>query len=206
MHVSAGQNLEQVAASASGGSTAAGSGSGAAATDDEISQDDKPRARVFAEYLAHGYVLSDQAIQRAIALDNQHGMSNRFTSALQAFDQKFKASERAQQLDQQYNISANAQTGFNTLHSYFEKAVGTPTGQKLAAFYTQGERQVLDVHNEARRLADLKAGKTTFNIPQAVPGQPEKTTCKCAGDDGNCPCAEGKCNCNGCSKSTAAAA
>lgn len=43
--------------------------------------------------------------------------------------------------------------------SYFEKALGTPTGQKLAAFYTSGDKQVRDIHTEARRLADLKSGK-----------------------------------------------
>lgn len=37
--------------------------------------------------------------------------------------------------------------------------MGTPTGQKLAHFYTQGDKQVRDIHAEARRLADLKGGK-----------------------------------------------
>ena len=43
--------------------------------------------------------------------------------------------------------------------SYFEKALGTPTGQKLAQFYIQGDKQVRDIHAEARRLADLRSGK-----------------------------------------------
>ena len=29
----------------------------------------------------------------------------------------------------------------------------------MIAFYTQGEKQVRDIHAEARRLADLKSGK-----------------------------------------------
>lgn len=37
--------------------------------------------------------------------------------------------------------------------------MGTPTGQKLRDFYNQGSKQVLDVHNEARHLANLKTGK-----------------------------------------------
>ena len=36
--------------------------------DSEIQQEDKPRSRIVAEYLAHGYVLTDSALQRAIAL------------------------------------------------------------------------------------------------------------------------------------------
>lgn len=38
---------------------------------DEITQEEKPRTRIFAEYLAHGYVIGDAAIQRAIELDHK---------------------------------------------------------------------------------------------------------------------------------------
>lgn len=37
--------------------------------------------------------------------------------------------------------------------------MGTPSGRKLRDFYSQTDKQVREVHNEARRLADLKAGK-----------------------------------------------
>ncbi|KAI7383123.1 hypothetical protein KC332_g16371, partial [Hortaea werneckii] len=50
--------------------------------DGEIPQEDKPRSRIVAEYLAHGYALSDNAVQRAIQMDQQHGVSNRFMKAL----------------------------------------------------------------------------------------------------------------------------
>merc|ERR1712137_1503170 len=96
---------------------------------EDIAQEDKPRSRIFAEYLAHGYVLSDKAIEKAIALDQQHGLSQK------------------------------ANQGWRGLSSYFEKAAETPTGQKMRAFYEQGSKQVLDVHNEAKHLAGLKTGK-----------------------------------------------
>jgi hypothetical protein len=48
---------------------------------------------------------------------------------------------------------------WNGAHSFFEKAIGTPTGQKLRNFYVEGNKQVIDVHNEARHLANLKSGK-----------------------------------------------
>merc|ERR1712225_143532 len=132
---------------------------------DEITQEEKPRARIAAEYIAHGYVLGDQAIQKAIDLDTKHGVSNRFLSTLTNLDQKYHATDKAN----------NLLTG---LTSYFEKAAGTPTGQKLVNFYTQSSKQVQDIHAEARRLADLK--KQDSGVTK-VPGT-EKTTCKCASD------------------------
>jgi len=191
--VSSAANLDDIAASA-------GSTSTKDHDDDDIPQDEKPRARIVAEYLAHGYVLSDQAIQKAIALDNKHGVSNRFTSALANFDAKYKATDKAKGVDQSYGISQKATAGWHGINSYFEKARETPTGQKIVNFYIQGERQVMDVHAEARRLADLKAGKTA-SAPEQVPGT-EKTTCTCGGDEGPCTCAPGKCACSGCAKSS----
>ncbi|KAF2225499.1 putative actin cytoskeleton protein, partial [Elsinoe ampelina] len=129
------------------------------ATGDDITQEDKPRSRIVAEYLAHGYTISDKAIERAIALDNQHGISKKFTSALTNFDQKYKATEKAQAADAKYKVSATGQSAWQSLTSYFDKALETPTGQRVRAFYLEGNKQVLDVHNEARHLADLKGGK-----------------------------------------------
>merc|ERR1711929_13313 len=130
---------------------------------DEITQEEKPRARIAAEYIAHGYVLGDQA----------------------------------KSVDQSYGVTQKANNLLTGLTSYFEKAAGTPTGQKLVNFYTQSSKQVQDIHAEARRLADLK--KQDSGVTK-VPGT-EKTTCKCASDSTNCPCEAGKCACSGCSKS-----
>lgn len=192
---------------------------------DNIPQEDKPRSRIVAEYLAHGYVISDKAIERALALDQQHGVSSRFMGALNNFDQKFKVSERAGQMDQSYGVSTRAQQGYNGLSSYFEKALSTPTGQRLRTFYDQSQKQVMDVHNEARHLASLKSGKPAESVmnpmsgekpaPSATSGVPtaeeaemekvdvdgkEKTKCNCGGADGKCPCEPGKCACEGCTK------
>ena len=193
--------------SAAGMSELAGSNTEDASRDPhDLSQEDKPRSRIVAEYLAHGYVISDNAIQRAIALDNKHGVSNRFTNALTSFDAKYKATDKARGLDQSYGVTDKAYAGWRGLNSYFEKAMGTPTGQKLVSFYTQSDKQVRDIHAEARRLADIKSGKTSGSsmeenqkTMETVPGT-EKTTCQCGGNTGTCPCAEGKCACSGCSK------
>merc|ERR1711877_91207 len=141
--------------------------------DGEIAQEDKPRSRIVAEYLAHGYALSDNAVQRAIQMDQQHGVSNRFMKALTDFDSKYKASEKTKAMDEKYGVSARAGAGWSSITSYFERASNTPTGQRIRAFYDQGQKQVMDVHNEARHLADLKCncgGATGSKNPD------EKTT------------------------------
>jgi hypothetical protein len=123
---------------------------------DEITQEEKPRARILAEYLAQGYVVGDAAIQSALELDQTHGVSSRFMATINGLDQKIHASDRAKATDETYGLSQRASTLFNSLHSYFEKATNTPTGKKLVKFYEDGQKQVQEVHAEARRLADLK--------------------------------------------------
>lgn len=123
---------------------------------DELSQEDKPRARIVAEYLAHGYTLTDQAVTAALDLDHKHGVSKRFMSTLQSLDQRYHATDRARGVDASYGITNRAMGVWSGLGSYFEKATNTPTGRKLVKFYEEGKKEVLDVHAEAKRLADLK--------------------------------------------------
>jgi len=125
-------------------------------SNDEITQEMKPRTRILAEYLAQGYVVGDATIQRAIELDQKHGVSSRFLNTLQDLDKKYQATDRAKTADQSYGISQRANNFFSGLSSYFEKASNTPTGKKIAQFYLDGSRQVQDIHSEARRLADMK--------------------------------------------------
>jgi len=123
---------------------------------DEITQEEKPRARILAEYLAHGYVIGDAAIQRGLELDSKHGVSSRFLSTLQGLDAKYHASDRAKATDQNYGLTQRVNNFFTGVSTYFEKASDTPTGQKVVKFYSEGQRQVQEVHAEARRLANLK--------------------------------------------------
>jgi len=129
------------------------------AQEEEIEQEDKPRSRILAEYLAHGYVIGDKVIERALALDQQHGFSSKFTKTLTDFDSKYKAVDKAKAADEKYGVTRSATSAWNSLNSYFESAVNTPSGQKLRNFYEVGNKQVLDVHNEARHLANLKQAK-----------------------------------------------
>ncbi|ORY29374.1 hypothetical protein BCR39DRAFT_532563 [Naematelia encephala] len=140
----------------------------------EISQEDKPKAAIIAEYLAHGYVLGDHVVQRAIDFDHKQGISNRFLSFFTGLDHTVgekvvgedktisgKLQEagaavyaKTREVDQKGGVSAK-------FAEYYNKVVGTPVGQKVHSFYTSTQKQVLDVHEEARRIAaEKKAAET----------------------------------------------
>ncbi|CAD6891308.1 unnamed protein product [Tilletia controversa] len=54
--------------------------------DNVIDQEHKPRTTIIAEYLASGYIISDDVTKRAIDFDKQHGYSERFTKFLESVD------------------------------------------------------------------------------------------------------------------------
>ena len=211
VHVSPAKSIDELAAGHTADDTKDASGH-------DVEQEDKPRSRIVAEYLAHGYVISDKAIERAIALDQQHGISTKFTTALKSFDERFNATQKAQAVDTKFGVSNKAVAGWRGMNSYFEKALGTPTGQKVRQFYQTGNKQVIDVHNEARHLADLKGGKSpTATGTAAGPASGEKmpsveeagvaqlpgtdrTTCNCGAMAEKCPCPPGKCACSSCAR------
>ena len=126
---------------------------------DELMQEEKPRSRIFAEYLAQGYVIGDAALQKAIDIDHKHGVLKRFMATLTGLDDKYHAVDKAKAADESYHISQRATSLWSGLGSYFEKATSTPTGRRLVGFYTEGSKQVQDIHVEARRLADFKKGQ-----------------------------------------------
>ncbi|KAL1967019.1 hypothetical protein VTN77DRAFT_3543 [Rasamsonia byssochlamydoides] len=166
VHVEAAHSIDEIA-----GSHAASASEAKDEHQHDIDQEDKPRSRIIAEYLAHGYVISDQAIEKAITLDKKHGFSTRFTTALANFDSKYRATDRAKDLDEKYKITEQAVNSWRGLHSYFEKALDTPTGRKVREFYVKTDKQVRDIHNEARRLADLKSGKISESGKADAAGQ-----------------------------------
>ena len=130
---------------------------------DEINQEDKPRAAIFAEYLAQGYEIGDNVLQKAIEVDRSQGISVRFTNllnnTLKTLDEKTHASERAQTMDSTYHLSEKAENGRNMLTRYFEKALETAPGQRIRQFYESSEKQVVEIHQEAKRLAEMKKEK-----------------------------------------------
>lgn len=210
-----GPSQVHVTSAASLDDLAAGSRSPEHAVDEsgDVPQEDKPRARILAEYLAQGYAISDKVIEKGLALDKQHGISDRFHKALRDFDTRFHATERAQAADQRFGVSDKGTAAWRGLTTYFEKALGTPTGQKVRKFYEDTNKQVLDVHTEAKRLAGLKSGKSE-DAPasdaekaglEQIPGT-DRTKCNCHSDAAGCPCPPGKCACTNCAKNPEAPA
>jgi len=151
--------------------------------DHHIEQSDKPRAGIAAEYLAKGYALSDHILVRAIEIDNKQGISKRFLSYFQSLDKS--VGERALGRDQtitgkvQTSIGAAAQHaravdekgGYSKVaNEYYSKAITSPLGQQVRAFYTSTSKQVFDIHEEARRIASLqkKKAENTATPPDAA--------------------------------------
>ncbi|KAK7464668.1 hypothetical protein VKT23_005875 [Stygiomarasmius scandens] len=133
--------------------------------EDPVSQSDKPRAAVAAEYLAKGYTLSDQILQRAIDLDNKQGISKRFLSYFHSIDSSLgsktlgpdktisgKVQETLQAATQQAKTVDEQRGITKTAHDYYTKALASPMGKKVYDFYTTTSKQALDIHEEAKRL------------------------------------------------------
>ncbi|TGZ82258.1 hypothetical protein EX30DRAFT_340146 [Ascodesmis nigricans] len=175
----------------------------------EIPQEHKPRAAIFAEYLSHGYEIADATLQRAIEVDKKQNITQRFTNILQnaysTIDAKVHATERAKAAEEQYHLTEKANSGYNLLRRYFEKAVDAAPAP-IRKFYEDSEKQVMEIHEEAKRLKELRQEKKrqSQTFGQSADGKPfvgqGQTTCQCGGNQGACPCREGKCACAGCEK------
>lgn len=148
---------------------------------------------VAAEYLAKGYVLSDNVLQRAIEIDSKNGISKRFLAFLQSLDQSAgtrvageghtlsshvttkaqpvvsDAITRAKTFDEQKGIS-------KTASGYYASAIHSPFGQKVLAFYSTTSKQVVDIHEEARRIADSQKTSATPAAGTAPVPVPATTT------------------------------
>jgi len=148
-------------------------------------QSDKPRAGIAAEYLAKGYVLSDNILQKAIELDNTHGISNRFLSYFTSIDKAVgskvagpdqtvtgkvsstlaDASVRARSMDEQRGISKSA-------GDYYKTALSSPFGQTVFSFYSSTTKRVQDIHEEARRMADTHKATAPSGASTSTPPAP----------------------------------
>lgn len=72
VHVTSAKSIDDVAGEKAASAEEAKDG------DHHLEQEEKPRGRIIAEYLAQGYAISDKAIEQALTLDKQHGVSQRY--------------------------------------------------------------------------------------------------------------------------------
>jgi len=142
-----------------------------------LDQSDKPRAGIAAEYLAKGYKLSDSILQRAIHLDAEKGISNRFLNYFHSLDSSIgtkalgpdqtlsgkvtstiqTATQHARNVDEQKGYSKVAE-------DYYTRALSSPLGQRVRSFYTSTSKQIFDIHDETRRIAnEHKASQHTHS-------------------------------------------
>jgi hypothetical protein len=65
---------------------------------------------------------------------------------------------RAKTIDEQHGITKQA-------GDYYSRAIASPFGQKVVAFYTQTAKQVAEVHEEATRIAQAEKEKAATAAP-----------------------------------------
>lgn len=96
-----------------------------------------------------------------------------------------QAAEQAKQIDAQKGYSKIAQDVsfshsllkldtnlsivFIDAAQYYVKAISSPFGQRVTAFYTNTSKQIMDIHEEARRIADQHKEPATQTTEAAPP-------------------------------------
>jgi len=150
----------------------------------DIEQSDKPRAGIAAEYLSRGYNLSNNILERAIEMDNKQGISKRFLAYFKGLDKSVghhtagPGKTVSEQLQAGMNAATqhakvlDAQGGYSkSVHEYYSKAMASPLGHHVRKFYTTTSKQIVDIHEEARRISSQqkeKAAKDTAKDSQPV--------------------------------------
>jgi hypothetical protein len=127
--------------------------------EEETTQEGKPKTKIFAELLAHGYIIQDQVVAKGLEYDKKYAVQSRVTSYLSGLqahakqlDDKYRIWGKALELDQKYKIQEKAQATFNAAHAKAQEALSTPTGQKVQTLANQTIAQVTAVHHEAKRI------------------------------------------------------
>ena len=68
---------------------------------------------------------------------------------------------QAKSIDEQHGITKQA-------GDYYSRAIASPIGQKVVAFYTQTAKQVAEVHEEATRIAQAEKEKAGTAAPSTT--------------------------------------
>ncbi|KAJ1021421.1 hypothetical protein NDA13_005462 [Ustilago tritici] len=114
-----------------------------------VGQEDKPKTAIVAEYLAHGYHISDEITKRAIELDNKHGLSTKFKGYLSQLDRS---------LGQKLEKAAPAPSSTTT-----SRTEHTPSGSAALLSATEKVAAAMPVPGED---ASIESPKTTTTVPE----------------------------------------
>ncbi|SPO30383.1 related to SSP120 - secretory protein [Ustilago trichophora] len=116
-----------------------------------VGQEDKPKTAIVAEYLAHGYTISDEITKRAIELDSKHGLSTKFKGYLSQLDRSL-----GQRLEKA--APSTSTTTNRTEHS--------PSGPAALSSATEKVAAAMPVPGED---ASSQGPKTTTTVPDTTP-------------------------------------
>jgi len=151
----------------------------------DVPQSHKPRRRILAEMLAHGYHLTDQVIAKVLEMDKQRGFSSKLEGFLKDLDKRFKPEEQVRGIDTKYNVSGQIANLANSWKSYltpyYESASKSPTGTRLREFYATSVESAQQVHKEAMWIKKNQLQKKGCQCKSAT-----KEACTCA--PGSCKC------------------
>lgn len=176
----------------------------------DVPQEDKPRRRIIVELIAKGYTISEGTITRALDLDKKYGVSRRFEEFLKGLDTRFKAQERAHDIDAKYDVTGQLAAAWGTYFApYVQSASQTSGGVKLREFYNTAWEEVSDVLNEAKWVREQQSsGACTCST--LIHHNHSFTVCshhvlthRFPESHGSpCTCTPGSCTCADCPKST----
>lgn len=135
-------------------------------TEAPIEQTDKPRAGIAAEYLAKGYALSDQILQRAIELDKQRGISRRFMGYIQQLDSTL--GQKAVGPEQTLSGAVSGKVS-QTFSSTLSSGVTTKVSQTFSQTLTQARERAKSIDEQAgisSRAGDVRSFiHPSFDVP-----------------------------------------
>ncbi|KAJ3363490.1 hypothetical protein GGF32_004191 [Allomyces javanicus] len=124
----------------------------------------KPYTRVIAELLAEGYQLSEGVVKRGLEVDEKYSVTKTlsayfFTAKARAeeLDEQYKVVEKLREIDEKYQISQNAHAILAKGFEFGEKALATPTGQKVKEAVDAAREAALEVATETRAIIEADA-------------------------------------------------
>ncbi|KAG0022042.1 hypothetical protein BGZ81_008700 [Podila clonocystis] len=144
----------------------------AADSNENVSQENKPKVTVLAEILAAGYGIQDQIIEKGLEIDAKYGFVGRIQAYVEAakaqaktLDEKYHVTAKATEIDNKYHVQDRVNAAVGQGIDYSNQALQTAPGQKVAGVAVQVKEQIAAVHYEARRLADEKKAKAAAAAP-----------------------------------------
>lgn len=108
------------------------------------------------------------------ALGRNQTISGKLQATVQSATQQAKAIDQQKGYSKVANDVSGGNVGINLVliqsAKYYSRALSSPWGQKVKAFYTTTTKQVQDIHEEARRIADQRKQTKAPAEPQDAPG------------------------------------